>query len=82
MSRLPQMSAQQLIKVLYKIDSTIEARKGKDGSHVVQLKRVVKDTPLFTTIASHGNRPLKEGTLKGILEDLQIDEKILRDRRY
>jgi len=48
----------------------------------VQLKRVVNGKTLFTTIAGHGNMPLKEGTLKGILKDLQIDENILRERQY
>ena len=76
------MSAQQLIKLLYKIDPSIEARKSKGTSHVVQFKRVVNGIPLFSTISSHGNQPLKEGTLKGILKELQIDEMILRDRRY
>jgi len=81
MSRLPQISAQQLVKLLHKLDPSIETRSGR-GSHLVQLKRVVNGKTLFTTIAGHGNMPLKEGTLKGILKDLQIDENILRERQY
>jgi predicted RNA binding protein YcfA (HicA-like mRNA interferase family) len=77
MPRLPQLSATELLKRLTEIDPSIECRSGR-GSHLFQLKRVVGGAPRFSTVAAHGNEPLKLGTLKGILRDLGIDDRLLR----
>lgn len=77
MPRLPQLSAIELVKLLRKIDPLIEIRQGR-GSHVFQLRRDIDGVAKLSTVAAHANKPLKIGTLKGILKDLEIDEGLIR----
>ena len=78
MPRINPISGTDLVKLLLAYDSTIKVRKGASGSHLVQMTRIIDGKPKNATIAFHGNKPLKLGTLKGILRKLGIPDSILR----
>ncbi len=59
------------------IDPSIECRSGR-GSHLFQLKRMVNGVPCFSTVAGHGNEPVRLGVLKATLRQLKIDESLFR----
>lgn len=68
MARLPQLSGKDLCKALEK-EGFVLVRQ--TGSHRIYQKQT-EEGPITVPIPVHANRPLKKGTLHGILKKAGI----------
>lgn len=64
MPKLPRPSGKEMVTFLERKDFDVVRIK---GSHFV-----IQKNDLRTTVPVHGNKPLKIGTLRGILRDVEI----------
>ena len=71
MPRLPRCTGKQMIALLVRRGFSVVRIKG--SHHVLQ-----KDD-LRTVVPVHGNEPLKLGTLRGILRDVELSPNDLRE---
>ena len=68
MAKLPQLSGKELCKALEK-EGFVFVRQ--TGSHKIYQKRTAEAT-ITIPVPIHSNRPLKKGTLRGILKKAGI----------
>jgi predicted RNA binding protein YcfA (HicA-like mRNA interferase family) len=73
MAKLPQLSGKELCRVLEK-EGFVLARQ--TGSHRIYQKQT-EEGPITVPVPMHANRPLKKGTLHGILKKAGISSEKL-----
>jgi len=68
MTRLPAVTARQLVAVAQRIGFTFDCQKGSHAVYVCTTER----GPLRIVVPIHKGRTLKRGTLHGLIDDMGL----------